>query len=152
MASGAYELLEQMGQWMEVNSEAIYGTRAIRPYKEGNICLTQKPESNTVYAIYLAGEGETGPPARLSLGSIQPAGDAKITMLGVKGKLKWKSTDKGFTVEIPESIRAKPPCDHAWVLKISKTKPPPTDADGRPLILKSGTIDGDLVEDLPGCI
>ncbi len=117
---GAYELLEQIGQWMEVNSEAIYDTRAITPHKEGNVCLTYKTESNTTYAIYLAAAGETGPPARVSLGCILPAGNAEITMLGVKGRLKWENTGKGFTVEIPEPIRKNPPCNHAWVLKIDK--------------------------------
>ena len=118
----AYELLAGIGEWMDVNSEAIYGTRAIIPYKEGNVCLTQNKDNHTVYAIYLAGEGETNPPARLSLGSVQPADDAKITMLGVKGKLKWKKADKGFVVEVPEAAQERPPCDHAWVFKIDKVK------------------------------
>jgi len=39
---GAYELFEEIGNWMDVNSEAIYETRAIAPYKEGKVCLTKK--------------------------------------------------------------------------------------------------------------
>ena len=118
----AYELLAQIGEWMEVNSEAIYGTRTIAPYKEGNVCLTRNKDNNTVYAIYLAGEGEDGPPASLSLGSIQPAGNSDITMLGVKGKLKWKREEKGFIIEIPEGTMENPPCNHAWVFKIDKIR------------------------------
>ena len=116
----AYELLAGIGEWMDVNSEAIYGTRAITPYKEGNVCLTQNKDNHTVYAIYLAGEGENGPPARVSLESIQPLSGAKLTMLGAKGKLTWEKTEEGFVVEVPEAIQKNPPCDHAWVFKIDK--------------------------------
>lgn len=118
----AYKLLAGIGEWMDVNSEAIYGTRAIAPYKEGNVCLTQNKENHAVYAIYLAGEEETGPPTRVSFGSIQPAGNAKITMLGTKEKLTWESRMDNVVIEIPESIQERPPCNHAWVFKIDKVE------------------------------
>ena len=118
----AYELLAQIGEWMDVNSEAIYGSRAIAPFKDGNVCLTQNKDNHTVYAVYLAGEGENSPPPRVSLGSIQPAGNAKITMLGVQGKLKWERAEEGFVVEVPEEAQESPPCDHAWVFKIDRVE------------------------------
>ena len=49
----AYSLLDDIGDWMKINDEAIYETRAIAPYKESNICYTNKKKSNTVYAIYM---------------------------------------------------------------------------------------------------
>ncbi|MEN8202762.1 MAG: alpha-L-fucosidase [Bacteroidota bacterium] len=116
----AYELLAGIGQWMDVNSEAIYGTRFIAPYKEGNVCLTSKED--IIYAIYLAGKDETVPPARITLESIQPGAKSVITMLGHKGRLKWKREEKGFSVEIPEKIRNNPASKHAWVLKITKAQ------------------------------
>jgi hypothetical protein len=31
----------------------------------------------------------------------------------------WSTTDgEGLTIEIPESIRRSPPCDHAWTLAV----------------------------------
>ena len=38
---GAYDLLKEYGQWMQVNSSAIYGTEPVAPYKENNICMTR---------------------------------------------------------------------------------------------------------------
>ena len=47
----AYERLNDIGEWMKINGEAIYGTRAIEPYKDSRICFTNKKNSRTVYAI-----------------------------------------------------------------------------------------------------
>ena len=115
---GAYELFEEIGDWMEVNSEAIYGTSVLPPYKEGKVCLTQKDDA--VYAIYLAEENETGIPSKIWLSSITPATDAKMTLLGDDQELSWEAVGNGFVVEISEQFQKTPPCNYAWVIKISK--------------------------------
>src|SRR5437762_8481505 len=51
--------LHEIGDWMKVNGEAIYGTRPIFPYKRGKFAFTQK--GRTVYMIYLADPGESLP-------------------------------------------------------------------------------------------
>ena len=38
------ERMKEIGDWMEVNGEAIYGTRAIAPYKDGQVVFTRKGE------------------------------------------------------------------------------------------------------------
>lgn len=117
----AYDRLKEVGDWMKINSEAIYKTRPIEPYREGRVCLTREKDGS-VYAIYLADKNEKNPPSKILLSSIQPEKNAKLTMLGSKKKLKWKPVGEGFEVEIPESIQKNPPCSHAWVVKISKVK------------------------------
>ena len=44
---------------MKVNSEAIYGTRALEPYKEGKVCISRS--DRTIYIYYMAEEGEPVP-------------------------------------------------------------------------------------------
>jgi len=117
----AYVLLKEMGAWMKTNDEAIYGTRALAPYKEGKVCLTQKKNGN-VYAIYLADENETGMPSKIWLSSICPDKKAVVTLLGVDYRLKWEQVGNGFFVEIPEQFQKVPPCKYAWSLKISSIK------------------------------
>jgi alpha-L-fucosidase len=112
----AYELLAGIGEWMKLNGHAIYETRAIPPYKEGNICLTAKKDG-AVYAIYLAGEHESSLPASISMNSIRPKPGAEIRLSGTR--LKWKSTASGFTAEIPVKLRNNPPGKYAWVLEIA---------------------------------
>ena len=116
---GAYDLLKEYGSWLKVNGEAIYNSKAIAPFKESNICMTQQANGN-VYLLYLAGENENVLPATISISSHQPAMNGTVTMLGSKVKLKWKKEGSGFVVTIPESLRKNKPCNYAWTIKISK--------------------------------
>jgi alpha-L-fucosidase len=116
----AYALLAGIGDWMAVNSAAIYGTRAVAPYKSGQVCFTQKPAEGTVYAIYLAVENETAPPSVITAEGISPAAGANVSMLGVEGNLEWESREHGFSVTVPAEVQANPPCSDAWILRISE--------------------------------
>jgi alpha-L-fucosidase len=111
----AYRLLEDIGLWMNVNSEAIYGTRALSPYKEGKVCISKKGD-HTIYIYYMADEGETMP-AQVSMSSFSLPAGAKVTMLGTDTSLKLAKTDKGFSINIPEKIRKSPPSKYVWVIK-----------------------------------
>ena len=113
----AYKLLNDIGKWMAVNDEAIYSTKPIEPYKEGQVRVTKK--DGAVYAIYLGADDENGPPSKIWLSSIQPKNDAKLTLLGTEQSLQWEKAENGVVIEIPDTIRQEPPCDFAWVVKIS---------------------------------
>jgi len=113
---GAYKMLDEIGQWMDINSEAIYETRAIAPYKSENICLTHKPDGTT-YAIYLAGESEKEIPAEIQLNKELPLKFKKVYLLGYSKPLKWEESDQGWLVKIPSELQKNPPVDFAWVLK-----------------------------------
>jgi alpha-L-fucosidase len=121
---GAYELLSAMGDWISVNGEAIYSTRAIEPYKTDNICLTQKKDTKEVFAIYLDQEdaAENQLPGSFTVKGIFAAPDARLNLLGRKGNLKWENTPEGVKVYIPEKLRHNLPCDLAWAIKISAIK------------------------------
>lgn len=113
----AYDRLNKIGSWMKINDEAIYNSRPLAPYKEGKVCLTQQKDG-TVYAIYLGDKDENAPPSKIWLPNISPTTKMKISMLGVKGNLKWKKDDKGFYVEIPKKIIKNPPSNYAWTIRI----------------------------------
>jgi alpha-L-fucosidase len=113
----AYDRLEALGRWMKVNGEAIYGTRALDPFAEGKIRLTQGKDG-AVYAIYLADEGEEELPGVLSMSQLQPAPDATLTLLGSGADIGWEAAGTGFIARIPPGT--EPPAEHAWVLRISE--------------------------------
>ena len=116
----AYELLAEIGDWMEVNNECIYGTRPVSPYKEGSVCLTGGKDGST-YIIYLGGEDENSPPPVISMTSWSPSEGAAITMVGLDGLLKWEKNGDGFVLHVPEKVQITPPAKYAWVFKVSDT-------------------------------
>ncbi|MFT3743476.1 MAG: alpha-L-fucosidase [Pyrinomonadaceae bacterium] len=119
-APEAYARLRDIAAWMNTNSEAIYNTRPIAPYKQGKTAFTSLPDG-TVYAIYLADENEPVPPETLAIDGIVPAEGAKVSLLGFEKELSWRRTTSGFSVIIPEVFRAKPTGKFAWTVRISKT-------------------------------
>ena len=117
---GAYDVLEEYADWMDVNSEGIYETSSLAPYKEGNVAITQKEDGNT-YFFYMAEEGEKNMPAQIMVNSLQPEVGSSVSLLG-KGKVKWKEDGDGFVVSIPEKWRLNPPCNYVWTIKVSSLK------------------------------
>ena len=115
----AYELMEGIGAWMNINGEAIYESRAIAPFREGKIALTQNRHTKSVYAIYLPDENEKQMPSKMWLSSIAPSQNATITLLGTNDSLKWEKVGDGFIVDIPLKYRKKLEEQKAWVLKIN---------------------------------
>jgi len=114
----AVKRLNEIGDWMAINAKAIHSTRAIEPYKEGRVALTRK--GDIVYAIYLAADGEDGPPARIELSKIRPRDGASVTMLGSDEKLTWKPVGEGFVLDIPGKLNQNPPCKAAFVIKFQR--------------------------------
>ncbi len=111
----AVERLEAIGRWMKINGEAIYGTRAVAPYKVGRTCLTKK--GSTIYLIYLADKDESAPPEKLSVPAI--TGGKDVRMLGADTPVKASfDAERGLTIEVPESVRRNPPCEHAWAFAV----------------------------------
>jgi len=111
----AYKLLDDIGKWMNVNGDAIYGTRALAPYKEGKVCISKKGD-HTIYIYYLADDGEKMP-SQIGMSAFSLPKGAKISMVGTGTSLKWNKTETGFSISMPEKIRNSPPSKYVWVMK-----------------------------------
>jgi alpha-L-fucosidase len=113
----ALDRLRAIGAWMRVNGPAIHGSRAIAPYAEDRFRFTQGSDGS-VNAIWLADEGEQGPPASLVLRAFRPAPDAKLRVLGADGELAWKQRGDDIQIEFPEALRRQLAGALAWTLHI----------------------------------
>ena len=114
LPTGALARMRDIGAWMHVNGEAIYGTRPIAPYKEGQVVFTRK--GSVVYAIYLTENEGDGLPYRVLFSGLKPKPGSKILLLGAKEPMPWTTLPNGTTeIEIPPSLKA--PCQNAFAFK-----------------------------------
>ncbi len=109
--------LAELGAWLDVNGAAIYGTRAVTPYKEGRLCYTRTPRG-PLNAILLASAAEPGLPASLLIPSFAPRAGRSVRLLGVAEPLRWEPEGAGCRVFVPESVRQAPPGAHAWAFQL----------------------------------
>ena len=114
---GAYDLLREYGDWLKVNAEAIYATRPLPPYAEGNVRLTRGRDGSAYFVVLSRSDGAM--PAEAAVRTQRPVAGARVTLLGARGRLPWRPSGEGFTVTLPEDARRAPPCRHAWVVKVS---------------------------------
>ena len=120
LPAGALVRMREIGDWMKVNGEAIYATRPIAPYKDGNVSFTSKGE--TVYAIYVTKGEADAMPREISFSTLRPAAGSQVHMLGVRQPLEWRTDASGrTTIEVPAALRQAPPCRHAFAVKLTVT-------------------------------
>jgi len=100
--------LRRVGEWLRVNGEAIYGSRAWDTYKDGDVRFTRK--GDTLYAIALE-----WPEEDLRLTSLAGKEVQKVEMLGLNGPVTWKQDGNGLIIQPP----AKRPCRYAYTFKIT---------------------------------
>ena len=53
---GAVRRMEELGQWLDQYGYAIYATRPLYPYSDGNVRYTQSKDGSHRYAITLTDE------------------------------------------------------------------------------------------------
>jgi alpha-L-fucosidase len=116
----ALERMREMGAWLRVNGEAIYGSRPVTPYRQGKIAFTRRAGvTSVVYAIYLAGDGEERLPERVAIPAVRPRRGAAVRLLGSPSSLRWTAAEGGgLVVEIPPRLAQVPPGRYAWTFRI----------------------------------
>ena len=112
----AVSRLREIGEWMKVNGEAIYGTRPLAPYKEGRVALTRR--GSAVHAIFMFEKDMEAPPAKIALSALRPRAGSKVRLLGSAAEIPWRAEgEKGMALEVPPSVIQAPPCRHALVFR-----------------------------------
>jgi alpha-L-fucosidase len=113
----AYQRLKEIGSWMKINGEGIYGTTPAAPYHDGNVFFTRKKDRSAVFAFYVPEKNATGLPDRITFANIRPPRGRQVYLLGYRNALKWKTDGNGLTtVFIPKGLQRDPPCKYLYTL------------------------------------
>jgi alpha-L-fucosidase len=138
------ERLVEIGDWLEVNGEAIYGTTTHREtcqWTDGQVQQLGKGSYRVKYDVnkllknpdegmarkeaVFTRKGDTlyavcavFPDDQLVLRSVQAADDATVTLLGA-GQLDWEQSGDDLVITMPKINPSKMPCKHAWTFKVS---------------------------------
>ena len=102
------QCLLNVGRWLKVNGEAIYGSTYWETHKEGIFRFTR--QGSTLYAIALEWPGEES----VTLRELAGRNVTGASLLGAKSKLKWRQTEDGLTIDLP----ATPPGRYAYAFKL----------------------------------
>ncbi len=108
--------LMELGKWMKINGEAIYGTMPWRVFRDdtdqANVHYTRK--GNTLYAIAMNANGAELALQDLGKTKFQDHSIASVSILGSEEKSQWKQTDDALVLPVLKT----PPSPHATVYRI----------------------------------
>jgi alpha-L-fucosidase len=107
--------LKDIGKWLKINGEGIYGTRTYSSVSEGKVVYTRSKDSQYVYAIM-----KEWPENELGLKKINPVKGSEIRLLGYDKPIKWSDANGTVKIKLPGHLKdeTKRPCKYAWVLRI----------------------------------
>lgn len=103
----ALRSIHDLGQWLKVYGDAIYGTRPCAPYRTGNFAFTKK--GGKVYAFYLYSDENQ---ELITETTIPVDFDCKsVTLMGSGERISFERTAEGIKVTVPHREGKTPVCD-----------------------------------------
>ncbi len=108
------ERLLDIGNWLKVNGEAIYGSRkyVVSNQKDDNQETFFTAKTGHLFCIFTSWNDLI----EISLPAVEKV--KEIRMLGINEKMKWTSEGNVLIIEIPKLTVDEVPCLHAWTLKV----------------------------------
>jgi alpha-L-fucosidase len=131
------DILREIGLWLFVNGEAIYGVRPWLRSNEGNIWFTRKRGTDTVFAFLVTDPWVFGERKDFVLTGVAAGPETAVSVLGqndqvleyqpdVVPETRWRQAQDGLHISVVRAQRLYN--DRTWpnplVLKITDARPP----------------------------
>lgn len=111
--SAAFLRLKEMGEWMQVNGEAIYGTRSYAVFGEGeNIRFTRTKDNAVRYVFFF-----DYPEKMAKLRFLSTHKGCRMELLGSGETLKFTPGSEYTTIRFPKKLEKTG--KHVWVVKVT---------------------------------
>ena len=114
------ERLQAMGDWLDINGEAIYETESLESgyQQDEHIRFTKKKGTPTYYGILLQ-----SPDDIVVFENLKPASGSEVYLLGYDQPLEWTYEESsGLSISVP--TRATKDMTHAWTFKVKGEEKP----------------------------
>ena len=107
--------LVDMGEWLEVNGEAIYKTRKRKASSQvnGEQKLYFTTQAGHIFCLFDHWSDE------ITIDLLEGEEVTEVELLGWKGEVAWQSNGRSLGIQLPCMGPDELPCQHAWTLKIS---------------------------------
>jgi len=112
-----YQRFNEIGQWMDVNGEAIYNTTGRKKFGQNNERYTVNRDG-TVNAFYLIEENVKELPKTIEFSDLKVKNGQTIMLLGYSGSINWNKKGGAIHIDVPEEVKRKGNLKYALVFKI----------------------------------
>ncbi len=112
--------LAAIGDWIDINGEAIYATERLKRFKEGDdLYFTRSKDGKYIYAIATAWPGR-----ELRFFRAVPRQGTTVTMLGRDEPLEWRIDEGETVIQLPSGLQTQDgrPSRYAWVFRLEGTE------------------------------
>jgi len=106
--------LLDIGDWLKVNGEAIYGSRKreVSSLVNGEQKLYFTTNAGSIYCLFDQWN------KKIEMDLLDSEKVNNVSLLGWKGDISWRTEGEKLQIQLPEMGLDEIPCHHAWSLKI----------------------------------
>lgn len=95
----AYDRLQELAKWVQINESAIYATRSVAPYHENEFYYTRSKDNKTINVFHLSEGEKYSAPTSFSFQIPANSKIKAVKILGHNGKAKWTLKENILTVQ-----------------------------------------------------
>lgn len=100
----AYDRLRDLSAWIDVNGSAVFATRAVAPYHEGDYYYTRSKDGKVLNVFHLAEGNAYTAPATFAFTVPADFQVKEVKVLGHKGKIRWSKNGDKLSVQNPNAV------------------------------------------------